>query len=450
MQSSPVGYARTRDGTHLAYAVQGDGPVDLVEVGNGTNMSIEAAADEPRWDRFVGRLESFARLVRFDARGIGLSDPLAGPASIEQWANDTVADMDAVRCTEAGLMATGHSGPVALFVAATQPSRVRAVVLINSYARLLRAPDYPHGLPAEIFGPFVDALVEPAGGDRTDDAVVDDLVLMAPSRVGDPAFRAWWQQWGHRGASPATARAMHVLAGESDVRDLLARVQCPVLVVHSADNRYVRVAQGRYLAARLPQAKLVEVDSGDHLAWNDDVDVAGEIEEFLTGTRQAAPTNRRLATVLFTDIVGSTQTAGQLGDGRWREQLDRHDLVTRRQIERSNGRFIKSTGDGVLATFDGPARAILCARSIRDALAQIGITIRAGIHVGEIEDRGNDISGITVHTAERICSTAGAGEILTSRTVADLATGSDIVLTDHGEHELKGIPGTWQLFVATD
>ena len=351
---------------------------------------------------------------------------------------------------EAVLLATGHSGPVALFVAATQPQRVRAVVLINSYARLLRAPDYPAGLPPEVFDRFVDALVEPAGDDRMVGQFVDDLPLMAPSRAADAMFREWWQQAGHRGASPATARAMHVLASGTDVRDLLPRVQCPVLVVHAAANRYVRSGHAEYLEAHLPNANLAEIASGDHLAWTDDIDVAGEIEEFLTGTRHAPPTNRRLATVVFTDIVESTQAVGRLGDRRWRDQLDRHDLVIRRQLQRFGGRLVKTTGDGALATFDGPAQAIQCATGIRDALAQIGITIRTGIHVGEIEDRGDDIAGIAVHTAERICSTAGPGEIVVSRTVADLATGSNITLRDRGEHELKGIPGTWHLLLVAD
>ena len=441
-----IGYARTADGAHLAFTVQGEGPADLVEVGNGTNMSFEAANDEPRWDTYLRRLGSFSRLIRFDPRGIGLSDPLSSPATIEHWATDTLAVAEAAGSAEFALVATGHAGPAAVFLAAMRPATVRAIVLVNTYARLLRAPDYPEGIPSPLFDRFVDSLVDPRPAQASDDVPIDDLPLMAPSRVGDVAFRAWWRQAGHRGASPATARAMHALARGSDVRALLPRVQSPAAVLHSGANNYIRVAHGRYLSAKLPHATYTEMDSADHLPWTDDADFAGEIEESLTGTRHAAPTNRRLATVVFTDIVESTQAAERLGDRAWRDLLDRHDLMTERQVLRFGGHLVKATGDGVLATFDGPASAIRCATSIRDAVAQLGITIRSGVHAGEIEQRGDDIAGIAIHTAQRICTAAAPGETLVSRTVADLAAGSEIAFVDRGEHELKGIPGTWRLF----
>ncbi|HUI02965.1 MAG TPA: adenylate/guanylate cyclase domain-containing protein [Acidimicrobiales bacterium] len=442
-----VRYAKAPDGAHLAFVVLGSGPVDLIEVGNGTNMSIEAAWDEPRWEGFLTALGSFARVIRFDPRGIGLSDPLgASGATIEQFAGDTLAVMEAARSDEAALMATGHSGPVAVYLAATHPSSVRGLVLINTWARLVRGDDYPHGFPLDLYNTFVERLVDPLAEPAT--GAADDLPLMAPSRLGDASFQGWWRQAGHRGASPATALAMFILARDSDVRALLNEVQAPALVVHAKDNKFVPAELGRYLADHAPTASYLELPSADHLPWSDDTDLAGEIEEFLTGTRRSSHGNRRLATVLFTDIVGSTEAARSLGDHAWRERLDRHDLLTERQLSRFGGRLVKTTGDGVLATFDGPTSAIRCAQAISDAVRQIGIGIRCGIHIGEIEQRDDDVAGITVHTAQRICSAAQPDEILVSRTVTDLVAGSGIDFGDRGEHELKGVPGTWRLFAA--
>lgn len=447
MTAPDVQYAKTPDGAHLAFVVLGDGPIDLVEVGNGSNMSMEAAQDEPRWQTFVDAIAEFARFIRFDPRGIGLSDPLGtGGATIEQYAGDTLAVMAAARSDEAALMAAGHSGPVALFLAATNPSVIRALVLINTYARILRADDYPVGIPKALYEGFMGALVEPASPSATPGEAVDDLPLMAPSRMDDAAFRAWWRQAGHRGASPSTARAMFTMAGDSDVRDLLAQVQAPTLVVHAAGNNFVRAGHGRYMAGHISDARYAEMDSADHVPWTDDTDTVGEIEEFLTGTRHAPAGNRRLATVLFTDIVQSTEAVGSLGDKAWRERLDRHDVLADRQISRYGGKLVKSLGDGLLATFDGPASAIRCAGAMADGVTQIGVAIRCGVHVGEIEQRDDDIAGIAVHVAARICSAAEAGEILVSRTVTDLVAGSGIEFEDRGGHELKGVPGSFQLF----
>jgi class 3 adenylate cyclase len=442
-----VRYARASDGAHLAFVVLGDGPIDLVEVGNGSNMSLEAAHDQPRWQEFVDALSAFTRLVRFDPRGIGLSDPLgAGGATIEQYAGDTLAVMSAAGLGDAALVATGHSGPAAVFLSVTKPSAIRALVLINTYARILRNDDYAAGIPAHVYDHFVDSLVEPTTTPIGASEAVDDLPLMAPSRQGDEEFRAWWRQAGHRGASPSTARAMFMLARDSDVRDTLAQVQAPTLVLHSLANSYVRVDHGRYLGTHIPNATFKEIDSADHLPWTDDTDVIGEIEEFLTGTRHAPTSNRRLAAVLFTDIVGSTEAVRSLGDQAWRDQLDRHDLQTERQIARFGGQLVKSTGDGVLATFEGPAAAIRCSKAIAEGVAQIGVSIRCGVHVGEIEQRNADIAGICVHIAARICSIAQPEEILVSRTVTDLAAGSGIDFEARGEHQLKGVSGRWPLF----
>lgn len=447
MTAPDVGYAKTPDGAHLAFAVLGDGPIDLVEVGNGTNMSVEAAQDEPRWQGYVDAMAGFARFIRFDPRGIGLSDPLGSAgATIEQYASDTLAVMAAAGSAEAALIAAGHSGPVALFLAATKPSAIRALVLVNTYARLLRAQDYPTGIPEGTFNRFMEALVDPARPSVAPSEAVDDLPFMAPSRMDDGTFRAWWRQAGHRGASPSTAHAIFTMAGDSDVRDLLAQVQAPTLVLHTARNNFVRADHGRYLAAHIPNASFVEIASADHLPWTDDTDIVGEVEEFLTGTRHAPKGNRRLATVLFTDIVQSTEAVGSLGDQAWRDRLDRHDVLADRQIARHGGKLVKSIGDGVLATFDGPAAAIRCAEAMGDGVTQIGVAIRAGVHVGEVEQREEDIAGIAVHIAARICSAAGAREILVSRTVTDLVAGSGIEFEDRGEHELKGVPDSVQLF----
>ena len=447
MAAPDVRYAKTADGAHLAFVVLGDGPIDLVEVGNGSNMGIEAAQDERRWEAFVDAIASFARFIRFDPRGIGLSDPLgAGGATIEQYASDTLVVMSAAGSDEAALMATGHSGPVALFLAATKPSAIRALVLANTYARILRADDYPVGIPTDLYARFMDGLVEPASPSAAPAEAVDDLPFMAPSRVDDAAFRTWWRQAGHRGASPSTARAMFTMAGDSDVRDLLTQVRAPTLVLHAARNNFVRADHGRYLASHIAKATFTEIASADHLPWTDDTDMVGDIEEFLTGTRRAPTGSRRLATVLFTDIVHSTEAVRNLGDQAWRDRLDRHDVLAERQISRYRGKLVKSTGDGVLATFDGPAAAIRCAEAMTDGVTQIGVSIRCGVHVGEIEERGDDIAGIAVHIASRICGAAHASEILVSRTVTDLVAGSGLEFEDRGEHELKGVPGAWPLF----
>jgi class 3 adenylate cyclase len=445
--TADVRYAKAADGAHLAYTVAGSGALDLVEVGNGTNMSLEAAADQPRWEAYVERLGAFARFVRWDPRGIGLSDPLGGATpTYEGWGDDAVAVMDAAGTASAALIAVGHGGPPAIFVAATRPERVEALVLVSTYARILRAPDYPCGIPGDLYARFVDALVEPASDASDAGAGLDDLPLMAPSRLGDAAFGAWWRAAGHRGASPATSRGMLGLAAESDVRAMLERVQAPTLVLHGRGDGFVRVGHGRYLAEHLPNATFVELDTGDHLPWTGDADFAGEVEEFLTGVRHVAPTNRRLATVVFTDIVRSTSEAARLGDGAWRERLDQHDRMTARQVDRFGGQVVKTTGDGVLATFDGPARAVQCVLAIHEAVQQLGIDIRAGVHAGEVEQRGDDIAGIAVHLAQRICGTAAAGETLVSRTVTELVAGSGLEFADRGEHPLKGLDGVWHLY----
>jgi class 3 adenylate cyclase len=445
MAETPViSYAQTGDGLNIAYLVEGSGPLTLVELGNGTLFSIDATSEQARWQSYVDRLASFARLVRFDLRGIGLSDPLGSsdPPSVEQWAGDAMAVLDAEGVRETAVMGVSFGGLAALLLAATHPERVHALILVNSYACLIRSDDYPTGVPYELWKGFSESVIEPG------QSTADDLPFMAPGLASDASFSSWWRRAGHRGASPATARAMW-RAVAADLRPILSAIQVPTLVVQAADNRFIRAGHGRYLAEQISGARYVELETADHVPWGSDADFVGEIEEFLTGERQLAPTGRFLATVLFTDIVNSTEQATTLGDQAWTDRLELHDRAIDRQLARFGGHLVKHTGDGVLATFDGPARAVQCAAAIRDAICQVGFSIRAGLHTGEIEQRDDDIAGIAVHLAQRVQGMAQPGEILASRTVVDLVVGSGLQFEDRGDHQLKGIPGRWQLFAVT-
>ncbi len=434
-------YATTTDGLHIAYEVEGSGAPDLLELTNGTFFSVDSTAEQPRWQTYVDRLASFSRLVRFDLRGIGLSDPLGSsdPPTVEQWTGDALAVLDAEAMQHPAVLGVSFGGLAGIMLAATHPERVRALVLVNAFARITRCDDYPFGVPAPILERFIESDIEPGA-----DAGID-LPLMAPSMVSDAGFAAWWRRAGHRGASPATAKAVW-RASLTDVRSVLATLQVPTVVVHARDNQFCRVDHGRYLAAHIPDARYVEIDTADHVPWASDADFAGEIEEFLTGTRHTAPSNRLLATVLFSDIVNSTEQASSLGDRAWGERLEQHDRAIDRQLARFSGQLVKRTGDGVLAIFDGPARAVQCAAAIRGAVRQLGLGVRIGLHTGEIERRGADVAGIAVHLAQRVQGMAQPGEILATRTVVDLVVGSDLEFADRGEHEARGVPGPWRLF----
>ena len=318
---------------------------------------------------------------------------------------------------------------------------LRQVLVVNGYACLTRRDDYLFGVPASVVERFRESLIEPGLGSG------DDVPLMAPSMMSDASFATWWRRAGHRGASPATARAVW-RASETDLRPILAGLRVPTLVLHARDNRFCRVDNGRYLAEHVAGARYVELDTADqHVPWASTADFTGEIEEFLTGTRQIAPSDRFLATVLFSDIVGSTEQVTTVGDRAWTARLEQHDRAIDRQLARFGGHLVKRTGDGVLAIFDGPARAVQCSVAIRDALRQLGIDVRIGLHTGEIERRGDDVAGIAIHLAQRVQAKAQPGEVLASRTVVDLVVGSDLNFADRGEHELKGLQGKWHLFV---
>jgi pimeloyl-ACP methyl ester carboxylesterase len=436
MKQSQTRYARSGD-VHIAYQIHGEGPLDLVFVA-GFVSNVEAGEDEPGFDRMVRRLSSFSRLIIFDKRGTGLSDPVSGAPMLEERMDDVRAVMDAAGSRSAALVGVSEGGPMSALFAATYPDRVTALVMYGTYAKAVGDEEYPWMPDAEIQRGFADAIEHGWGQGQS-------LQFLAPSQA-DRAGVERWARLERRLASPGMAAAMLRLAGGIDVRDVLPTIQVPALIVHRTEDQLIGIGAGRDLADRIQGAKLVELPGGDHGFWSDPDQIADEIEEFLTGARHEHPTERVLSTVLFTDIVGSTARAAEMGDRGWRELLERHDSLVRRQLERFRGREVKATGDGFLATFDGPARAIRCATSAQEAVRPLDIEIRAGVHTGECELRGEDIGGIAVHIGARVVAGAGPGELLVSGTVKDLVAGSGIEFAERGTHELRGVPGEWRLF----
>ncbi len=435
------GYARNGD-AHIAYQVVGDGPVDILALTTGFTVWIDRD-DEQRWARFDRRLASAGRLIRYSPRGFGLSDPTIGPASIEGWADDARCVLDAVGSERAVLFGVGYGGHAAMQFAVDSPDRTAALVLMHTWARLARADDYPIGIPQHVLDAFVEAVTDT---DRTD-AYIDDLSMMAPSLADDAAFRVWWKHAGERGLGPAAARAMNLLATRVDLRDRLARITAPTLVLHRINNQFVRVDHARYIAAQIPNATLIELPGNDHVVFAGDTDeLLGSIEEFVTGSRGVADAERALATILFSDIVASTKRAAASGDRRWRDLLEDHDRMARRAVDRFRGTRVKTTGDGMLATFESPGTAIRCGTALCDGARDLGLDVRVGVHTAEIERRGRDIAGIGVHIASRVEALAAPGEVWVSRTVVDVMIGSGVEFASQDEHELKGIPGRWELF----
>ena len=437
-------YAKSGD-AYIAYQVLGEDGPDLLYLSSGT-ISIDSIDEEPAFARFHRSLASFSRLIRMDLRGVGLSDPIAPsvPPSLEQWVDDALAVLDAAGAERAALCGADEGAQVAMLAAATHPTQTSALILLNAYARLRRDVDYPFGLPNHVLDRWSNEVL---GDDPSD--ISFDLEAFVPAVARDPRFRQWWQRAGNRGASPATARALARARFDVDLRPVLSAIQVPTLVVHRKGNRAALVGHGRFLAEHIPGARYVELPGDEHLPYVGDSDtIVAEIEEFLTGMRHV-DADRVLATVLFCDIVQSTDLVSELGDRRWRDLLATYYAAIRRQLARFGGREVKTMGDGVLATFDGPARAIRCAQAIRDAARQIGIDVRAGLHTGEVETMGDDIGGLAVHIGERVCASAAPGEVLASRTVVDLVAGSGISFEDRGEHELKGVPDRWQLYAVT-
>jgi len=435
-------YARN-GAVHLAYQVVGDGPLDLVLVESWVHH-VEAFWEVPELARQRRRLAAIGRLILFDRRGTGLSDPvgLGDLPDLETQVADILAVMDAAGSTQAAVVGVADGGSLSILLAASHPERCRALVLFNSAARLAVDHDYPWGAPESELLEMVRRQSE-----SWSEADADYMAQLAPSRADDPRFMEQLARYARVAVSPGAVAHYYGQSVQTDVRDLLALVRAPTLVLQRRDSRIARHELGQYLADHIPDARWVELEGADHLWFTGNADeMVDEIDEFLTGTRASSDPDRRLATVLFTDIVGSTARAAELGDTRWRALLDSHDAIVRQQIARFGGTEIGTTGDGFLSTFDGPGRAIRCARAIGEDLAAVGLEIRAGVHVGEVEVRGEQIGGLTVHIGARVAAVGDRGEVVVSGTVKDLMAGSGLTFRDHGEHELKGVPGTWRLY----
>jgi class 3 adenylate cyclase len=407
---------------------------------------VEAIWRDPAFVRFMKRLSAIAEVLLFDKRGVGLSDPLPllDLPTLESWSEDIETVMDAAGWQDAAILASDAAGPMSMLFAASHPERISALILVNTAAKLRRAADYPAGMPDRAVTAFLKGLESGWGSSVT-------LDVMNPSVSQDLGSRSAQARYQRQTASPGTMIAMARTLMDVDVRSVLPAISAPTLILHRSENGYYRVAHGRYLAEQIRHAKYVELPGMDHtMTVGDQTRLLDEVEEFLTGARPRPEFERVLATVLFTDIVESTTTAARSGDWRWREMISAHNEVIQTEVARCRGRVIKTTGDGAVATFDGPARAIQAARTIRAALRSLQLDVRAGIHTGEIEIADDDLVGIAVHVAQRVCALAGAGEVWVSSTVVDLVVGSGIDFCDRGEHELRGVPGRRRLFVVAE
>ena len=434
-------YTRGGD-AHIAYQVVGEGPHDLVLV-PGWVSHVEHVWEEPAVSHFLRRLASFSRLILLDRRGTGLSDRVTGLPTLEQRMDDIRAVMDAAGSEQAALFGISESGPMCLMFAATYPARTRALVLLNTFARMLRAPDYPIGLPDEVLEKFLERIEETWGTGTI------SANLFNPSVAHDERFRQSWARIERFAVSPGGMKALMRMLHETDARHALSAIRVPTLIVHREGDQIARVEGGRYIAEHIHGAKYVQLPGNDHFAWVGNTDsILDEVEEFLTGARHTSDTERILATVMFSDIVDATRSrclswATAAGVTCFR----RSNRRSARELARFRGRAVKTMGDGFLATFDGPARGIRCATAIRDAArAQFGLEIRSGLHTGEIEVIGNDVGGIAVHIGARVGASARPGEVLVSGTVKDLVVGSGIPFEDRGERELKGVPGERRLY----
>jgi pimeloyl-ACP methyl ester carboxylesterase/class 3 adenylate cyclase len=431
-------YARS-GGVNIAYQAIGNGPRDLVLI-PGWVSNIDVFWEEPTLARLLTRLASFSRLILFDKRGTGLSDRVSDMPSLEVRMDDVRAVMDAVGSQRAALFGYSEGGAMCALFAATYPERSSALIMDGAFARRTWAPDYPWGPMAEQQLAFADQIERDWGGPVGIDA-------RCPSLAHDERYRRWWTRWLRASASPAAAATLVRMNMEIDIRHVLPAVRVPTLLLHSRNDRTIEFGASRYMAEHIPGAKLVELRGIDHVPWGCDSDaIVDEIEEFLTGARHDAEPDRLLATVLFTDIVGATERAARLGDRRWHDLLDSHHALIRHELEHFRGREIDTAGDGFLAAFDGPARAVRCACAISEEVRALGLEIRAGLHTGECEWMGGKVGGIAVHTGARVAAQARAGEVLVSGTVKDLVAGSGLVFEDRGVQSLKGIPGEWRLF----
>jgi class 3 adenylate cyclase len=442
----PVTHYAVRDGMHVGYQKWGGDSadsIDILEFNNGLMISIDETVDEPSWLRYIERVGEFSRLIRFDAAGLGLSDPLPTKIdpSIEGWGRDGLAVMDAAGSQRAVVLASMGGTMPALWLAATHPNRVASLVIVNGTARIGQAEDYGFGVSDE----------EVAQGSNIEVPLVEggvprDVAVFAPSLAHRVGFQEWWGRAARRGASPATATAFNLVIFSADLRSFLPAITCPTLVITRSDSFANMSEHGRYLAEHIAGARLVSVPGRDLVPWSGEFDtIVDEIEEFVTGGRGAHAATRMLATVLFTDIVDSTVRAAAAGDRQWRSVLDEFDVNVGRLLARHDGLLVKTTGDGILARFATPAQAVRCADAMVETAKDFGLELRAGVHAGEVELRGDDIGGLAVHIASRVCDMAGPGEVLTTGTVRDLVVGSGITFDDRGRHSLKGVPAEWQV-----
>jgi pimeloyl-ACP methyl ester carboxylesterase len=430
-------YARSGD-VNIAYQVVGDGPRDLVLV-PGWVSNVEVFWEHPAAASFLNRLASFCRLILFDKRGTGLSDRVDIPG-IETRMDDVRAVMDAAKSDRAVLFGYSEGGPMCAVFAATYPARAAGLIMHGSYARRVRAADYPWGVPASEWEAFIETTSRDWGGPV-------GLEARAPSLIDDDAFRQWWARFTRMSAGPAGSAAILRMNAHIDVRHVLPSIRVPTLILHPEGDRTVPVELGRYLARHIPGARYVEMPGIDHVPFGDTADrTLAETEAFVAGLSREAEPDRVLATVMFADIVGSTERAAELGDRRWRELLQGFHATVRGELARFRGREIDTAGDGVLAAFDGPARAVRCACAVGLAIKPLGLRVRAGIHTGECEVMGDKLAGIAVHIGARVAAAAREDEVLVSSTVRDLVAGSGLQFSDRGRQSLKGIPGDWQLY----
>jgi class 3 adenylate cyclase len=431
-------YARSGD-VHIAYQAVGDAPVDLIIIPTWVSH-VEHVWEEPRVASFLEHVTTFARLILFDRRGSGLSDPVAAAPTLESQMDDVLAVMNAAGSRRAALFAQLEGGAMALLFAATHADRISSLALFSSWARLTRAPDYECGDDPQQREAMVEGLLAAWGSGRR-------ASMLAPTCTGDPAFRRWFGRLERLAASPGTAKEIMEVIGRDDVREVLDTVNVPTLVINRRDDALIDPCHSRYLASRISGARHVELSGRDTMFPFGDITVAlEELEELVTGARRPRPSDRVLATVMFTDIVGSTQMAAEAGDREWRELLNRHDQLTTEAIDEYRGHKVKSTGDGLLATFDGPARAIRCAQELLCRVRDVGLSLRVGLHTGEVELVGSDVAGLAVHLGARVCAAAGRDEIFASSTVHDLVIGSGLEFADRGRRELRGVPGDWRLY----
>jgi class 3 adenylate cyclase len=442
MSSSPVRYVKSGD-EHIAYRTIGTGALDVLLILPSFIGTVEMV-DEPPAKRMTDIFGGFARLISFDRRGTGCSDPTPGPPTLEEQMADILAVLEAASASRVVISAEGESGALAVMFAATHPERVSHLALMHPMARLTYAPGYEFAQTTE---QREKTLVEPmyarwGSGEN-------GRVLAPVMAERDPSFLEWWGRWERISASPGSMLERVRFIGEVDVREILPQVQAPTLIMNRPDAQAMNSAHAEYFAEHIPGARLIDLPGRDSISFGEGLDEAMRaIEEFATGTTAARRDRRALATVLFTDIVGSTKHASELGDTRWREKLEEHDRITRGAVAAHGGTAIKSTGDGFLATFDGPARAVRCATELGEEVSRVGIELRAGLHAGEVELMGDDVGGMAVHIGARIGALGGPGDVLVSSTVRDLVVGSGIDFADRGEHDLKGVPGSWRVFAA--